>query len=176
VSSPDDPDDVELDLDDIPHPIDDRLERGAIHEVEFEAPWIGQDSDPKTILGHGITLDDRAKMYRDQGGECAICGRLEAAVGQLEIDHDHTPGGHGVRGLLCHRCNSGIGLFDDNPVVLEAAARYLWDRGCWLNKPLTEEERGSHEQLEAAGIIGPSWRTQGLRLRGFKDPDARPKP
>jgi hypothetical protein len=30
-----------------------------------------------------------------------------------------------IRGLLCARCNSAIGLFDEDPVTLHAAVEYL---------------------------------------------------
>jgi len=42
---------------------------------------------------------------------------------QLDVDHCHTTGE--VRGLLCNRCNTGIGQFKDNPNILRSAARYL---------------------------------------------------
>jgi len=39
------------------------------------------------------------------------------------IDHNHETGF--TRGVLCARCNNGLGLFKDNPVNLRAAARFL---------------------------------------------------
>lgn len=50
--------------------------------------------------------------------ECIICG-LPAEV----VDHDHTS--KRIRGGLCHRCNMGLGLFRDDPELLEFAAMYL---------------------------------------------------
>lgn len=41
----------------------------------------------------------------------------------LVVDHCHKSGV--VRGLLCDRCNSGVGLFCDNPRTMDFAAKYL---------------------------------------------------
>lgn len=55
-----------------------------------------------------------------KSGPCEICGR---EANPLHWDHDHATGL--FRGWLCGRCNRGIGLLNDNPDTLTAAARYL---------------------------------------------------
>ena len=42
---------------------------------------------------------------------------------RLAVDHCHVKGS--VRKLLCKSCNNGLGLFKDNPELLEKAADYL---------------------------------------------------
>lgn len=54
--------------------------------------------------------------------ECAICGR-EPGSRRLHVDHCHETGL--IRGLLCSRCNSGIGLLRDDPELLKTAYNYL---------------------------------------------------
>jgi hypothetical protein len=59
---------------------------------------------------------------------CQICGVSLSDAGYkhkhtLCIDHCHKTGV--FRGLLCSRCNQGIGVFLDNPITLRAAADYL---------------------------------------------------
>lgn len=75
-----------------------------------------------------ITPAEYAELLKDQYGCCAICQvdfhmedhrHANAPV----VDHCHE-GGH-VRGLLCQRCNRGIGYFKDEPNILWAAVRYL---------------------------------------------------
>lgn len=61
-------------------------------------------------------------------GNCSICGSSETVtrsgrVRRPSIDHCHRTGV--IRGLLCSGCNSGLGLFDDDPARLRAAAEYL---------------------------------------------------
>lgn len=77
---------------------------------------------------YGLTMEQYRTMQRVQGGKCAICYKAMRVGGkpgmdQEHIDHCHTTGV--VRGLLCSRCNSSIGKFEDNPDLLIAAAGYL---------------------------------------------------
>lgn len=69
---------------------------------------------------YGITLEERQRMYAEQQGKCKICG--EAAP--LGVDHAHD-GTKRVRGLLCVRCNTGIGLFREDVEIMRAAIAYL---------------------------------------------------
>lgn len=50
---------------------------------------------------------------------CQSCGSTK----RLCIDHDHKSGK--VRGVICHKCNSAIGLFDDDIRLLQNAISYL---------------------------------------------------
>jgi hypothetical protein len=74
----------------------------------------------------------RAMLLR-QGG-CGICGSPDPGYGRayFAVDHDHSccPAsmrscGSCVRGLLCHACNTGIGLLRDSVENLRAAIAYL---------------------------------------------------
>lgn len=69
---------------------------------------------------YGMTPADKAAMLREQESVCAICG-LDVDV--LCVDHCHSTGI--VRGLLCHKCNWGLGMFDDDLDLLAAATSYL---------------------------------------------------
>lgn len=77
-------------------------------------------------------FNERLKAFDDwvavQPEKCAICGNPEEVVRHgrvqaLSVDHDHRTGR--LRGLLCHRCNVGLGYFLDDPVRLDAAITYL---------------------------------------------------
>lgn len=72
---------------------------------------------------YGITVETYRSMWKSQGGFCAICGEVDYDGIRLCVDHDHVTGT--VRGLLCGKCNRGIGLLKDSPAVLAKAALYL---------------------------------------------------
>lgn len=70
-----------------------------------------------------------------QGGACAVCREVPAPNTNLMVDHDHaccdvTPTcGNCNRGLLCQRCNTGLGYFRDSAEFLRSAAQYVCDTG-----------------------------------------------
>lgn len=71
---------------------------------------------------YNITAAQYDELLAFQGGHCAICPRLPGKT-RLAVDHDHKTGR--TRGLLCWRCNGLIGKGDDDPDLMESAARYL---------------------------------------------------
>lgn len=73
---------------------------------------------------YGLTVEQYEATIAEQEGRCAICSTTTPAKhGSWCIDHDHDT--NEVRGLLCVKCNAGLGSFDDSPVHLLAAERYL---------------------------------------------------
>jgi hypothetical protein len=78
----------------------------------------------KTLLrrNYGLTLDDYQRMLDAQGGVCGIC-RRPPGKRRLAVDHCHKNGN--VRGLLCTRCNTGLGGLGDDPRQIAAALAYL---------------------------------------------------
>lgn len=80
---------------------------------------------------YGITEAEYEALVEIQGFSCAICGGHTEDVGPLVVDHDHShcSGRSGcracVRGLLCGRCNCGLGMFRESPFALRRAVDYL---------------------------------------------------
>lgn len=77
---------------------------------------------------YGLTSDQYDQMLVNQNGACAICKQPETLKKQgkimrLNVDHCHKTGR--VRGLLCTRCNRGMGLLGDDAQRLRAAAEYI---------------------------------------------------
>lgn len=76
------------------------------------------------VSDYGITLDDYNAVLKKQRGRCAICGSKDPrGRASFAVDHDHNTGT--IRGLLCIPCNLGIGNLNDDPKVLQKAARYI---------------------------------------------------
>ncbi len=69
---------------------------------------------------HGLTLLEAAE-YR-AGKSCEICG----STVRLCVDHDHSTGV--IRGVLCTKCNAGLGMFLDDPKLMLSAADYISKR------------------------------------------------
>jgi len=74
-------------------------------------------------MRYGITQKEYDGILLKQNGVCAICERTNKLPKPLYIDHNHTTGK--IRGLLCATCNSGIGSFEDNILLLSKAITYL---------------------------------------------------
>ena len=79
----------------------------------------------KLKRAYGITPLQYDEMFEAQNKSCAICGTKKPG-GRTKlffIDHCHSTGK--VRGLLCMRCNTGLGLFMDSKKFLANAISYL---------------------------------------------------
>lgn len=70
---------------------------------------------------YGITKEQFDELFKSQDGKCPIC-TIELKE-EIHIDHDHTTGQ--VRGILCGKCNKGLGQFNDNIESLTNAIKYL---------------------------------------------------
>lgn len=77
-----------------------------------------------------ISSEEYDDLLNQQAGVCAICGEPETSkmsngeIKPLGVDHDHDT--NIIRGLLCTKCNIGLGHFNDSPELLLAAINYLY--------------------------------------------------
>ena len=110
-------------------------------DYDYEAARPQAAIDPRTLAKrcekHRITPERFMDLLTQQRGRCAICNHRPPRVADFVIDHNHDT--LEVRGLLCGKCNSALGLFRDSPDVLEAALEYLEQRGCYGPNALAEE-------------------------------------
>lgn len=70
-------------------------------------------------------ISDRETLLMKQNYLCAICKTKIAFNGRYSavVDHNHSTGMS--RGVLCHKCNHGLGNFNENTDSLRRAIIYL---------------------------------------------------
>lgn len=77
---------------------------------------------------YGLDKEDILALVNEQEYKCRLCDKefelySPNSKRQFAVDHCHTT--NKVRGLLCHHCNIGLGMFKDNITTLERAIKYL---------------------------------------------------
>lgn len=71
-----------------------------------------------------ITPEIYARLLSDQNGVCAICSKAQDSFQKVfAVDHSHSTGR--IRGLLCSRCNTSLGLIRENHSVALKMAEYI---------------------------------------------------
>ena len=95
---------------------------------KYQRDWyyrnIDKDRSKKYLQRYGIDLNEFNRMFQIQGGCCAICSIHASQTKRgFQVDHDHLTGK--IRELLCWRCNNSLGIFKDNPDLLQKAMDYL---------------------------------------------------
>lgn len=71
---------------------------------------------------YGLKVEEYEALAEKQNWVCAICGKPPGKR-PLCVEHDHKTGK--VRGLTCNKCNSILGMCDDDPDILRRAIEYL---------------------------------------------------
>jgi hypothetical protein len=97
--------------------------REWVKEARKKFPGLSRRRHLKHL--YGLTVDQYDTLLQAQNGRCAICSsdKPGGRGKHWHVDHCHDQG-H-VRGLLCRACNTGLGVFKDDPALLRAAIAYL---------------------------------------------------
>lgn len=85
-------------------------------------------SDKHYRRTYGVGVDWVKEQLEAQDWKCSICKTFgfkmrEDHVSGMNLDHCHKTGK--ARALLCHNCNRGLGLMQDDPEILREAANYV---------------------------------------------------
>jgi len=102
---------------------------------------------------YGITQADYDRMLEAQGFGCGICGDIRPGGKTFHVDHDHATGA--VRGLLCVKCNQGLGLLRENPALLAMAIEYLEAAGSPVLVERMEMTRHARDRAASLGTGAP---------------------
>ena len=93
------------------------------HYKTYDQTQVGKDYRRNLNLQfkYGLTIEQFQEMKIAQDNKCAICKSTPNK--ELVVDHDHLSGE--VRQLLCYKCNTGLGLFNENPDLLIEVIKYI---------------------------------------------------
>lgn len=72
---------------------------------------------------YGITFQEQANLWNDQGGRCASCSTAFASPADADLDHCHSSGR--IRAFLCRACNFTVGMCREDVDRLINVAEYL---------------------------------------------------
>lgn len=115
-------------------------DRNLVHRYEYSRKR-------RLRLRYNLTEEQFQKLLKAQDYKCAICmSHLERASWGVRggnchgicavVDHKDKE----VRGILCSRCNLGIGMLLDDPDILRSAIEYLLDNGAKVRSIIGREK------------------------------------
>lgn len=104
--------------------INERRKRLGVRRIGVPQDPLLTPREKRLFSKYNIMTSQWRRLFRNQMSRCAICKTEKpGSVAGWATDHCHATGR--VRGILCLKCNTGIGHFNDNPVLMQAAIDYL---------------------------------------------------
>lgn len=96
------------------------LKRGA-RKVTDVVCSNSEEAREKRKVHHGLTPSEAKD--RCKGRSCEICGNSDDA--SLCVDHNHENGA--LRGILCKKCNTGLGMLGDgnDREIIRSLVKYV---------------------------------------------------
>ncbi len=101
-----------------------------IRGKQYNEKYSDRRKDRRLKKRYQLSLDEYYLLLKTQLGFCAICKihisdhqKRKGSKKQFAVDHCHKS--NKIRGLLCYRCNMGLGYFQDNPELTQSATTYL---------------------------------------------------
>lgn len=99
-----------------------RLRKDGYYLSECNSCKSKKVREAQLLRKYNITKSEYDNMVKEQNNKCAICNKKNLNR-NLCVDHCHKTGK--VRELLCDKCNTSIGKFNDDIELLEKAISYL---------------------------------------------------
>jgi hypothetical protein len=98
------------------------LDKGRIDGRKTCCKHCSRDSQLKHY--YGIGGDKKQSLIDEQGGKCANvgCGKVLSHDPKPAVDHCHATGT--VRGVLCLKCNTALGMLGDSPAKIDGLLAY----------------------------------------------------
>ena len=87
-----------------------------------------KNKNNKLKKAYGIGLEEYNQLFENQQGCCAVCGIHQSELTRsLAVDHCHTTGA--IRGLLCSKCNTALGLLNESEQIMKNLIKYMSEAG-----------------------------------------------
>ena len=91
---------------------------------ELNKTWKESNPGYMDEWRYNLSVNDKERIIEKQGGTCAN-GNCQYGLDddhKLYVDHCHKTGK--VRGLLCHHCNTALGLLMESPDKIAGLMNY----------------------------------------------------
>lgn len=93
------------------------------HKQQCRDRYLTRNRESYFKTTYGLSLADIDALLEAQGNKCMICKTPFSNDVKSLVDHCHIT--QKVRGILCVKCNTGIGMFNDSLDNLIRAFVYL---------------------------------------------------
>jgi len=98
---------------------------------EKAAKWNRENKERRKVIiqknnykkRYGLSVEQKQELIDNQDGKCAICTNDLKDTHDVCVDHCHKT--NKIRGILCRKCNLGIGHLNDSIEILKSAQKYL---------------------------------------------------
>lgn len=106
------------------------LPNSSMHRLCSEPCKAANRRNLRLTRRYGLSGPKFEALLQQQSGGCAVCGTVEPD-GAWTVDHDHaccpseSSCGACIRGVLCFRCNTALGLLGDSVKTITRALRYV---------------------------------------------------
>lgn len=105
-------------------PVHEQRKRLGLRKLGVPQDPLLTPRERRLLAKYNLMGSQWRRLFRNQMSRCAICKTEKpGSIAGWATDHCHVTGR--VRGILCLKCNTGIGHFDDNPFLMQAAIDYL---------------------------------------------------
>lgn len=98
---------------------EDNPEKKKVYYQQIRDNWIRYSLYSRFRM----TVEQYDAKLQEQNGVCAICRKQDTKGRRLSVDHNHAT--NEIRGLLCQKCNTVIGMCLEDKNTLKAAIEYL---------------------------------------------------
>ena len=95
----------------------------SIREKTWRAKNPGRTRASNMKKLYGLTTIKFTALLESQRGTCASCKAAEWGRRGPQIDHDHVTGK--IRGILCRKCNTALGMIGDDLKIARLLVAYL---------------------------------------------------